>query len=175
MSLALFTTAPATVRPSCLFVVPGEPVPCGRPRSRIVAPKGGAPYIQVRPDPKSDAYEQAVGLVASTARPKGWRTDWAAYEIRVRAWQSERRGDGDNFAKAVADGCAGKKGSSGTWERPPVLWDNDRRIKKWVVEIGDDLDRPRLEVLATMLGDLSHDDDQKARTRLLAQRRRATR
>lgn len=177
VSLALFTKAPAIARPSCLFVVPGEPVPCGRPRSRaFIAYEGGKPVarLAVHPDPKSDAYEQAIGLVARAARPTGWRTDWAAYELRVRVWQSERRGDGDNFVKAVADGCAGKKGSSGTWERPPVLWDNDRRIKKWIVEIGDDLDRPRLEVLATMIGDLSHDDDQKARTRLLAQRRRAS-
>jgi Holliday junction resolvase RusA-like endonuclease len=146
---------------ACAFTVPGEPVPCGRPRSRIVTPYGKAPFIQTYPDPKSDAYEKAVGLVARASRPTGWRTDWAAYEVRIRVFQALRRGDADNLAKAPIDGCQG------------VLWDNDRRIRKLVVEVADDLVNPRLEVLATMLGDLTAEADARLRTKAMARQRRA--
>lgn len=153
--------APRVEHPECAFTVHGEPVPCGRPRARIVTPRGKAPFIHMHPDAKSEAYEKLVSEVACPARPAGWRLDWAAYDLRVRVYQRERRGDGDNFAKAVADGCAG------------VLWENDRRIRSWRIDILDDLDRPRLEVLATMLGELDAEADQKARARLLAARRKA--
>jgi Holliday junction resolvase RusA-like endonuclease len=147
---------------TCAFTILGEPVPCGRPRSvPYIVWEGKTPKarVKVHPDPKSDAYEQAVGLVARTARPVGWRADWAVYELRARVFQARRAGDGDNFAKAIADGCAG------------ILWENDRRIRLWHIQILDDLTRPRLEVLAVMLGEVDASEDAKLRSRALAKRR----
>jgi Holliday junction resolvase RusA-like endonuclease len=141
--------------PACVFTVEREPVPCARPRSRIVTPRGREPFIQTYPDPKSAEYQELVGENALWNRPPGWRIDWARYEVRVRVYQRERRGDGDNFLKQVADGCQG------------ILWDNDRRIRRWTIDIIDELQNPRLEVLATMVGDLDAAADKQARAKLL--------
>lgn len=160
-------TAPlfASARPElpvCTFTVHGEPVPCGRPRARIVTPKRGKPFIHVHPDERSAAYEKLVGEVALAARPASWRIDWSAYDLRIRVYQRRRQGDWDNFAKAVCDGAQG------------ILWGNDRRVRAGRVDMLDDLDRPRLEVFAEMVGELDLEADRRARARMLAARRKGS-
>lgn len=144
----------------CSFVVDGEPIPCGRPRASIGKSKAGKSFVHVYADPRSAGYEKLIGQMALANRALEWRTDWAAYSLRIRVYQAERRGDGDNFLKAVQDGLQG------------VLWGNDRRIRHATVDVFDDFDRPRLEVLAAMVGPLDEQHDRDERRRVLAARAR---
>lgn len=131
----------------CSFTVPGEPVPCARARvipGRAITPK------------KTGAHERLVGLIALSKRPTGWRLDWASYDLTVRVYRATRKGDGDNYAKAVADGCTG------------VLWTNDSAIHRWVIVIEDDLVHPRTEVMISMAGELDLEADRKLRAQALA-------
>jgi hypothetical protein len=66
-----------------------------------------------------------------------------------------RRGDGDNYQKAVADGLTG------------VLWQNDAAAHTWAVDIIDDLAKPRIEVIVEMLGDQDIAMARKARAKQL--------
>lgn len=164
------------------FTVHGEPIPCGRPRGQLITPKHRKPFIHWHPDEESDKYEAHIRRVATLNRPHGWRIDWGAYSLSVRVYQREQRGDGDNFLKAVADGCGGKLRKGATeeqralnpWAEPPALWVSDRRVRSWSIKIIDEQDNPRLEVLASMVGELDIEQDRKARARLLAARRRAS-
>jgi len=161
LSAQLALVAPLAPRLyTCSFVVHGEPIPCGRPRSAIGSRGDGSAFVRVYADPKSDKYEKLIGAIALGARPRGWRSDWGMYALSVRVYRSERRGDGDNFAKAVADGCL------------KVLWDNDGRVTSWRISMLDELERPRIEVLARMVGNMDAEQDRKARTRMLGERRR---
>ena len=53
----------------CSFMLMGEPVAKGRPRSRIVTPRqfGKKPFVQVYPDPKTVAAEKVVKQAAALA------------------------------------------------------------------------------------------------------------
>lgn len=62
--------------------IPGEPVPKGRHRSRVVQPKGGKPFVQTYSDRKTVEYEEHVARTAmeqlSAALP-----DDGPYSLRV--------------------------------------------------------------------------------------------
>lgn len=132
---------------SCSFVIQGEPVPCAR--ARVIWAKGKMLGVTPR---KTSGYEQLVGFHALASRPREWRQDWASYSLTIAVYRAIRRGDGDNYAKAVADGCTG------------ILWTNDSSIHRWVIEIHDDLVHPRIEVTVSMLGDVALAAARKART-----------
>jgi Holliday junction resolvase RusA-like endonuclease len=134
----------------CSFVIQGEPVPCAR--ARVFARRGK--IVAVTPE-KTRGYEHIVGLVARTKRPRGWRLDWASYSIKVTVYRAVRRGDGDNYQKAVADGLTG------------VLWQNDSAAHAWTVDIVDDLAKPRIEVIVETLGDQDIATARKARAKQL--------
>ena len=133
------------------FVIEGEPVPCARAR---VFSRGG--LTVARTPAKTRAFEHLVAVSARVKRPTGWRLDWASYDLSVRVYRATRKGDGDNYAKAIADGCTG------------VLWTNDSRIHRWVIVIEDDLVHPRTEVMVYMTGDLDLEADRKLRAQALA-------
>lgn len=141
----------------CSFIVPGEPVPCARAR---VFSRGG--LTVARTPAKTRAFEHLVAVSARVKRPSGWRLDWASYDLTVRVYRATRKGDGDNYAKAVADGCTG------------VLWTNDSRIHRWVIVIEDDLVHPRTEVMVYMTGDLDLEADRKIRAQALAAKGKRT-
>jgi Holliday junction resolvase RusA-like endonuclease len=124
------------VRSSVWFEVLGPPVPCAR--ARVVRGRGKAHAFT----PSNTAeFEQLVRLVAMTAVRKvdGWRTDWSAYRFDLIVYRAERRGDWDNFAKAVADALEG------------VVFDNDRAIVEAHVRLELDRERPRTDVTVSML------------------------
>jgi hypothetical protein len=80
----------------------------------------------------------------------------------VRVYRATRKGDGDNYAKAVADGCTG------------VLWKDDSRIHRWVIVIEDDLVHPRTEVMISMAGELDLEADRKLRAQALTAKGKRT-
>lgn len=133
------------------FVIEGEPVPCARAR---VFSRGG--ITVARTPSKTRAFEHLVAVSARVKRPTDWRLDWASYDLSVRVYRATRKGDGDNYAKAIADGCTG------------VLWTNDSRIHRWVIVIEDDLVHPRTEVMVYMTGDLDLEADRNLRAQALA-------
>lgn len=107
--------------------IPGDPIPKGRPRTRVVTPKGGGrPFANIYTDPRTEEYE---GHVADCARRQlvelGERDDGQelALPFRGRVLVTLRffvrrpasypksvtlplkaRGDIDNMAKSVLDG-----------------------------------------------------------------------
>jgi crossover junction endodeoxyribonuclease RusA len=103
------------------FVVPGPPVP--KERARVVRRKNPLPgqraTTSFTPD-KTAQYEAHVKLHALAARCKTHRWPWqdttAPFYVGIKIYRSQRRGDWDNFAKAITDACNG------------VLWHDDRQI-----------------------------------------------
>ncbi len=124
-------------RPILSFVVHGPPVPKARAR---VFQRPGEKARAVTPA-KTMAYEKHVGTIARGALShlRGWRTDWAAYALTVRAFRSTRRGDLDNVIKVVGDSLIG------------VAYADDSAIMRISAEMADDPERPRIEVAVEML------------------------
>ena len=117
-----------------VFVVPGAPVPKGRPR--VV--RNGGKVRGVTPA-RTRAYESTVGVYALQARqlhpgPGPWPLD-AHYSVTAEI--AGGRGDIDNIAKSLLDGCNG------------VLWSDDARVRRLLVErvAGPPGARVRVEVL----------------------------
>ncbi|HEY4116286.1 MAG TPA: RusA family crossover junction endodeoxyribonuclease [Byssovorax sp.] len=118
------------------FEVLGAPVPCAR--ARVVRARGRAhAYTPAR----TAEFEQLVRLVAMTAvrRVEGWRTDAPGYRFELVVYRAARRGDWDNFAKAVADALQG------------VVFDDDRAIVEAHVRLELDRVRPRVAVRIEIL------------------------
>ncbi len=132
------------------FIVNGPPVPCARARvipddrsASGVAGQGAkrkARFRAVTPT-KTRRYETHVGVIARAAvsHLSAWRLDAAGYAVTIRVFRAERRGDWDNFAKAITDGM----------NRAVYL--DDRLIRRALVEVDEDPARPRVEVEVEML------------------------
>jgi hypothetical protein len=43
------------------LIIQGDPKPKGRPRSRVVTPAGGKPFVQVYTDEQTASWEETVG------------------------------------------------------------------------------------------------------------------
>ena len=96
------------------FMVPGPPVPKGRPRTFL---RGGRPRT-ITP-PKTKAFERKVAQYALVARQEaGWRLlKTGDVALTCYFWpKGKRRFDLDNAIKSVADGLEG------------VLYANDRQV-----------------------------------------------
>lgn len=82
--LPLLPPAPVT---SIKITVPGDPVPKGRHRARIVQPRNKPAFIHFYQDADTEAYEKKVAWQARIVMgPRGWLL--GALEIRVTAWVS---------------------------------------------------------------------------------------
>lgn len=57
----------APALPFCVVELPGQPRGKGRPRSRVVAGGGKAPWVHVYTDPATRAYEKALSWQAKAA------------------------------------------------------------------------------------------------------------
>lgn len=108
------------------FTVQGDPVPKGRPRFRVVKPKGGEPFAQTYTPAATRNYEQAVAWQCRAAMGRqaplagALTVEVIAYR-RVPASWSKRdtqaalagaiyptsRPDCDNYGKAILDGMRG--------------------------------------------------------------------
>ena len=117
------------------FTIAGPPVP--KARARVT--RFGGTYTPA----KTRAYETHVGTCAMAARlaTRGWvRT--AHYRVALDVYREHRRGDLDNYAKSVIDGCNS------------ILWDDDRQIRDLRVvlhDCADDGSAPRVEVAIEVL------------------------
>jgi Holliday junction resolvase RusA-like endonuclease len=102
------------------FVVKGPPVP--KARARVVTM--GSKTHAVTPA-RTAQYEALVRMHALSARQKepAWRLDAPGYAVEIDVHRSARRGDLDNFAKAILDACNG------------VLWVDDRFVMLLHAEI----------------------------------------
>lgn len=70
---------------SIKIIIPGEPVPKGRHRSRIVYPRHKAAFIHNYPDPQTEKYESMIAKEAAIVMAgKGLIT--GALSIVVMAW-----------------------------------------------------------------------------------------
>lgn len=119
-----------------MFEVIGPPRPKARPRvfvgndgkSRAVTPKA------------TKQYENAVKGCARFALAR-WRRD-GLYRVTLRfVFDGRRRGDLDNYAKAVLDGLQG------------AAFENDRQVSELVVREAVEAGNARTVVLVERLGD----------------------
>lgn len=122
------------------FTVPGEPVPKGRARHRIVFPKQGKPFVQEYTPPETKAYEERFRLLAKVAVNQAkWTVhpdDRFSVVIRVYRTHEGKGGDLDNVIKSALDSM----NHSGVWL-------DDRYVRGIGAALCDpDPARPRVEV-----------------------------
>jgi Holliday junction resolvase RusA-like endonuclease len=86
------------------FVIPGRPVPKGRPRTFVRAGKART----ITPD-ETVAYERHVATIAKVAANVArWSPDGVRYAVDLEVYLADRRRcDLDNIAKAVLDALNG--------------------------------------------------------------------
>ena len=111
------------------FVIWGTPVPKGRPRFS----RNGHAFTPA----KTREYEALVKATALQAvELNGWDpNEETDYRIDVRVYRAAKRGDLENYVKAVCDGCNG------------ILWPDDRMIEVIRAQRYDtDKKNPRVEL-----------------------------
>lgn len=108
------------------FFVDGRPVPKGRPRVfRRVLPNGRWLTRTITPK-RTLAWENVVRLVAQAECSRaGWEPEAVPHEVDVVVHRAARRGDADNFGKAVLDALNG------------VAWPDDKHVRRMSVELVD--------------------------------------
>lgn len=136
---------------SIKIIVPGEPVPKGRPRARIVSPRFKAPFIQFYQDADTSNYERRVAQEArQVMRGRGnligpLRVEVRAYRSPPASWTPTKkekaylgivmptsRPDSDNYLKII-DACN------------RLVWEDDAQIVRMSVEKWYS-QQPRLEI-----------------------------
>lgn len=114
------------------FVVPGRPRPKGRPRADARF-RGRRVDIHFYTPRETKEFEQLVGTYALAA---GARPVRHPVEVEVEVWLAGKRGDGDNYLKAILDGLNG------------VAWEDDRQVVAASIRVHEaqDRDEERTEV-----------------------------
>lgn len=107
------------------FVVPGRPIPKGRPRT-VTTPTGRSRTFTPR---RTRDFEELVAWHAKLARVRPLAGDVA---LTVRLYGTHA--DGDNVLKAVADGLQG------------VAYTNDSQITEWHAYVVRRDPQPRTEI-----------------------------
>lgn len=141
--------------PLVSILLPGAPRGKGRPRFRMVAPKGKRPFASVYTDAETAAYEAALAQVGAIA----WRAPPLETALTVFAeafmpipisWSQKKQAaavageifptskpDGDNIAKCVGDALN------------KIVWADDSQIIMWqVLKVYSDFPRLRVSVWA---------------------------
>jgi Holliday junction resolvase RusA-like endonuclease len=108
------------------FFVEGRPVPKGRPRVlRRLLPNGRWLTKTVTPK-RTVAWEKVVQLVAQANCSRlGWEPEATPHEVDIVVHRAARRGDADNFGKAVLDALNG------------VVWTDDSHVRRVSIELVD--------------------------------------
>lgn len=108
------------------FFVDGRPVPKGRPRvMRRILPTGKWLTRTITPK-RTVAWENVVRLVAQAECSRaGWTPEAVPHEVDVVVHRAARRGDADNFGKAILDALNG------------VTWPDDKHVRRVSIEIVD--------------------------------------
>ena len=134
------TQAEAAARsPRILHVlIPGDPVPKGRPRFSARRAPDGKTFVKPYTDEETAAYEEKVKLVALAAvNLAGWawtKDDRFSLIIRVFRRHYDAGGDIDNYEKAVMDAMN------------KVVYADDRYVRGKGSALLHDPLRPRVEV-----------------------------
>lgn len=121
------------------FVVPGEPVPKGRARTRVVTTRGGKAFASHYTPGETKAYEERVALLCRVA-VAGARWAWTkadrfALVVQVYRAHEGKGGDLDNYVKAISDAING------------VAFGDDRYVRGIGAALQEpDPARPRVEV-----------------------------
>lgn len=140
-------------KPLYVFVIEGEPVPKARPRTRIVKPKYGVPFIHHYQPAETEKYEQRIKAAAQLVMKDAAPLDDCPIGLLVRAyisipdsWSQKKkcaalrdelrplsRPDHDNYLKIASDAL------NGVAYRDDSLITDSHQIKRYS-------DRPRLEI-----------------------------
>lgn len=127
------------------FVVPGEPVPKGRPRFSVRKGRDGVSFVQAYTDGQTSAYSDKVRLLARVAANQArWFTspkDRFSIVIKIFRTHFDKGGDIDNYEKNILDSLIPKKGQPGTG-----IIDDDRYVRGLGTAIKQDKANPRVEV-----------------------------
>lgn len=120
------------------FEVPGEPVPKGRARSRVVTTREGKSFAAHYTPAATRAYEEKVRLLCQVAA-SGQRWLWAAKDrfdlvIHVHRTHEGRGGDLDNYVKAILDGANG------------IAFADDRYVRHVSVTLYVNRENPHVDV-----------------------------
>jgi len=125
------------------FTIPGEPVPKGRARTRVVTTKGGKSFASHYTPAETKAYEQKVALLCQAAvSAQRWLwspKDRFAVTVHVFRTHEGKGGDLDNYIKAVSDAING------------IAFADDRYIRAVNAAMAQDAERPRVEVVVTRI------------------------
>ncbi len=119
---------------------PGEPKGKGRPRARIIKPKGGQPFVSMYTPAETAEYEAELAAIAVEAwgsQPALGDALTAYIEVFVpipASWSNRKRDaaasgelaptskpDGDNYAKLVGDALN------------KIVWVDDSQIVMWQI------------------------------------------
>lgn len=138
------------------IVIPGQPIQQERPRSRIVRPKGGAPFVSVYDSKRSKDNKAFIASCAVQVKPKepldcDLEVEIIFYRELLKSFSKKKieqalagqlrpntKPDIDNYVKAVFDGING------------IIWKDDARV----VDLKTSKyysDRPRTEVIVRTL------------------------
>lgn len=120
------------------FCVPGEPVPKGRARTRVVTTKAGKSFAAHYTPGETRAFEERVALVCRAAVA---RTRWTwgpkdRFSVTVRIYRTHegRGGDLDNLVKATFDAIN------------RIAFADDRYIREMRATLSQDAKSPRVEI-----------------------------
>lgn len=120
------------------FTVPGEPIPKGRARTRIVQPRAGKAFASHYTPAQTKAFESYVRLLCQAAVSQArwlWSPkDRFALTVRVFRTHEGAGGDLDNYFKAVSDAING------------VAFGDDRYVREMNASLAHDPASPRVEV-----------------------------
>lgn len=138
------------------IVIPGQPFQQERPRSKIVTPKGKAPFVSVYDSKKSKANKALIASYAQQVKPTvpldcDLEVEIIFYKQVLKSFSKKQKEqalsgmlrpstkpDIDNYVKAVFDGING------------IIWKDDARV----VDLKSSKyysDRPRTEVIVRTL------------------------
>ena len=124
--------------PIVTVFLPGPPRGKGRPRFRIIKPRGKPQFISAYPDPETAAYEERLAKVGAEAMgslpllegaltafievfvpiPASWSKKVKAAALRGDVMPTSKP-DGDNYQKIAGDGLN------------KVVWADDAQIVMW--------------------------------------------
>lgn len=141
---------------SFVLHIPGEVGAKGRPRSRIITPHGGKPFVSIYPDPDSAREERMVkGLAYAELRGQAAFVGPVELTIEVfrnhpKSWSRQQREansgfyitgkpDLDNLAKLIGDALNG------------VVYEDDKQISDLIVRRRFITDSPSVVVTVTEL------------------------
>lgn len=120
------------------LVVPGEPVPKGRPRALIRQGESGKPFAQIYTPVETRAFEKRVATAAQFAVNRaGWtwgEKDRFTLHVEVYRTYEGKGGDLDNYIKAVQDALN------------KIAYPDDGRIRSLTGELAQDTMQPRVFV-----------------------------